>query len=224
MHRGLLFDLDGVLVDTAKYHYRAWNEIAGKLGFSLTLADNERLKGVSRQRSLEIILEIGGLRLAPQEFARLCEEKNERYLEFIHAMRPEELFPGVRVFLEEAKRSGRKTALGTASRNSSLILEKLGLRACFDAVIDGNQVRATKPDPEVFLRGAEALGLRPDECLVFEDAEAGIEAAHRAGMFAVGIGRADALPEADIQAASLGSCSLEQIELRLAEKKRRGRA
>lgn len=196
--RACLFDLDGVIVDTAKYHYLAWKRLAGELGFDFTVEDNERLKGVSRQRSLEILLEIGGIGKTAEEQAQLAERKNRWYVEYITSMDDSEVLPGVREFMAGLRRAGIRTALGSASKNAGIILERTGTRELFDAVIDGNRTASAKPDPEVFLLGAEELGVAPEECAVFEDAEAGIEAAKRAGMLAVGVGRPEQLKQADV--------------------------
>lgn len=198
MIRGLIFDLDGVIVDTAKYHYLAWKELAGELGIRFTKKDNERLKGVSRVRSFEIILEIGGLTLPEERKQAYCTRKNDNYLEYIGRLTENEILPGAKQFLLDARAAGYRVALGSASKNTNLILEKLKITGLFDSVIDGNKVSKAKPDPEVFLKGAEELGLAPGECVVFEDAEAGVEAAHNAGMKAVGIGSRKRLPLADL--------------------------
>lgn len=197
MHAAI-FDLDGVIVDTAKYHYLAWKRLAGELGFDFTEKDNERLKGVSRVRSLEILLEIGGLTLDDETRSKLAARKNDWYVEYISHMDASEILPGAAEYLHSLRAKGIKTALGSASKNAPLILERLGISSLFDAIVDGNKVSRAKPDPEVFLRAAEELHILPAKCVVFEDAEAGIEAAHRARMGAVGIGRPDALREADV--------------------------
>jgi len=196
--RAAIFDLDGVIVDTAKYHYLAWKRLANEYGFDFTEADNERLKGVSRVQSLEILLEIGGLTFDNAAKAQMAARKNEWYIDYIHHMDASEIFPGVIEYLQRIRVRGIKTALGSASRNAPLILERLGVSALFDVIVDGNQVTKAKPDPEVFLRAADELGIPPASCIVFEDAEAGIEAAHRAGMGTVGIGNSYILKEADI--------------------------
>lgn len=185
-----IFDLDGVLVDTAKYHYRAWAELARRLGFAFTPAQAEATKGVSRMASLEIVLRAGGLaeRFTAEEKERLAAEKNARYLEFVAGMTPAEVLPGVVPFLEELRVRGLRIVLGSASKNAVPILERCGLRRLFDAVVDGTLVTHAKPDPEIFLRGAELAACPPAACVVFEDAVAGIEAAARAGMRSVGIG------------------------------------
>lgn len=214
-----LFDLDGVIVDTAKYHFLAWRQIAQELDFVFTEADNERLKGVSRQRSLEILLEVGGVTLEPADKARVAAEKNALYLQYVHKMRPEEILPGARDFLIECRKSGLKTALGTASRNAQVILDLLEIATLFDSVVDGNRVSRTKPDPEVFLNCARDLGVSPSRCAVFEDAEAGIEAALAAGMLSIGIGKPAILKRADLIVPGLTHISI--AELRAASDKKR---
>ncbi|MDX9882780.1 MAG: beta-phosphoglucomutase [Prolixibacteraceae bacterium] len=196
--KACLFDLDGVIVDTAKYHYIAWKELADKLGFSFTEQHNELLKGISRMRSLEILLEIGRIKKNEDEKMALAYEKNERYIACIRKMTPGEILPGARQFLQALREKGILTALGSASKNAPIILEQTGILHLFDAVVDGNQVSKAKPDPEVFLKGAEQLQVCPSECVVFEDAIAGIEAAKNAGMQCVGIGDARILGKADL--------------------------
>lgn len=195
--KGAIFDLDGVLVDTAKYHYLAWSTIAQKLGFEFTVKDNERLKGVSRARSLEILLEVGGITATEKEKAEFMDSKNATYVQMIEQMDESEVLKGAKEYLLLLKEKGVKIALGSASKNAMTILNKLGINSLFDAIIDGNQVSHTKPDPEVFSKAAEALGLLPSDCVVFEDSAAGIEAAKNAGMSAIGIGDRDVLKEAD---------------------------
>lgn len=212
MHKGLIFDLDGVLVDTAKYHYLAWKAIAEELGIPFTPRDNERLKGVSRARCFEIILEIGCRQMGLEEQAFYCHKKNERYLEFIRQMSASEILPGVRDFIADARLQGYRIALGSASKNSRVVLGHIGLEDAFDAIIDGTTVTKAKPDPEVFLKGAAALCLEAASCIVFEDAVAGIAAAHAAGMAAVGIGMRETLPEADYVIASFEGISIERVE------------
>jgi len=196
--KGALFDLDGVLVDTAKYHYLAWKRLAEQLGFEFTEADNERLKGVSRTRSLEIVLEVGGITLTEEEKLRLAEEKNERYLQYIRQMDEAELLPGAKEYLHKLRARGIKIALGSASKNAAYILDRVGIARLFDAIVDGTKVSRAKPDPEVFVVGCKELGLEPADCVVFEDAEAGVQAALAAGMRVVGIGRADILGAANL--------------------------
>ncbi|HET6558578.1 MAG TPA: beta-phosphoglucomutase [Prolixibacteraceae bacterium] len=192
-----IFDLDGVIVDTAKYHYIAWKALAQELGFDFTVEDNERLKGVSRMQSLEILLEIGNRQFPQAEKLVMAEKKNALYVSYIEQMTPEEILPGVELFLQELKSRGIKIALGSASKNSPMILEQIHLSDMFDVVVDGNSITEAKPDPEVFLRGAQRLGVEPSQCVVFEDAIAGIQAARNAGMACVGIGEPETLALAD---------------------------
>lgn len=206
-----LFDLDGVIVDTAKYHYLAWKRLANELGFDFTEHDNERLKGVSRVRSLEILLEIGGLTLDEATRAQLAAKKNDWYVAMIQRMDQSEVLPGAREFLAAARAAGLKTALGSASKNAMLILRNIGLVEAFDVIVDGNRTTAAKPDPEVFLLGAQELHVDPAACVVFEDAEAGIEAATRAGMHSVGIGSPATLSKADFVIAGLHEMTVDRL-------------
>ncbi len=207
-----LFDLDGVIVDTAVYHYKAWKRLANELGFDFTEEQNELLKGVSRVRSLEIILEIGGVTKTDAEKEELATRKNAWYVDMINQMRPDEILPGAREFVQACRNAGIKTALGSASKNSMTILEKIGMVSLFDAIIDGNKVSKAKPDPEVFLKGAEALGVVPSACVVFEDAIAGVEAAINGGMKVVGIGSLSVLKGANLVVNGLDEMSLEKLK------------
>jgi beta-phosphoglucomutase len=209
--KACIFDLDGVIVDTAVYHYKAWKRLANELGFDLTEQQNEKLKGVSRVRSLQLILQWGGITKTPAEQEELAARKNEWYVEMINRMTPDEILPGAKEFLIACRQGGLKTALGSASKNSGTILDKVGIAHLFDAVIDGNKVSKPKPDPEVFLKGAEELGTLPANCVVFEDAIAGVEAAKNGGMKAVGVGSPDVLYEADLVVSGLNEMSLEKL-------------
>ena len=197
-YKGLIFDLDGVIVDTAKYHFLAWKKLADELGIDFTEKDNERLKGVSRMASFEIILEIGNRKMSQEEKEECCRKKNDLYVSYIMQLTRSDILPGVDKFIRDARKEGYKIALGSASKNSSLILSRLGIEDYFDAVVDGTKVSKAKPDPEVFTKGAEELRLPYGECIVFEDSTAGIEAAHNGGMKAVGIGSEDILNAADV--------------------------
>lgn len=192
-----IFDLDGVIVDTAKYHYLAWKRLAQELGFDFSEKDNERLKGVSRMRSLEILLEVGGLTFSEEKKIEMADRKNKWYVEYITKMNKSELLPGAKECLVRLREKGIGIALGSASKNASIILDNMEIIDLFDSVVDGNKVSKAKPDPEVFLLGAKELGISPDDCVVFEDAESGIAAAKAAGMYSVGIGDAIVLKEAD---------------------------
>jgi len=186
----VIFDLDGVIVDTAKYHYIAWKELADKLGFEFTHEHNERLKGVSRNRSLEILLEVGGMEnvFTPDEQENMATEKNRRYVEYISKLGQDEILPGSRELLIKLRHHGIKTGLGSASKNAVQILDRLGITDLFDVIVDGNNAKKAKPDPEVFLLGAQMMGIDPVNCVVFEDAQAGIDAAVTAGMMVVAVG------------------------------------
>ncbi len=185
---GVIFDLDGVIVDTAKYHFLAWKTLAIQLGIPFTLADNERLKGVSRSQSLDILLDIGNLKLSDEEKQAHLKEKNAQYLEYIYKMGTEEILPGVTSLLDHLDTLGIAYVLGSASRNAALILKQVNLLERFAGIVDGNNVSKAKPDPEVFLIGAQHLKLPATHCVVFEDAIAGIDAANAAQMLSVGIG------------------------------------
>ena len=195
--KACLFDLDGVIVDTARYHFIAWKEMADELGFVFTEKENELLKGVSRLRSLEILLELGKIDKTEAEKLQLAETKNQRYLKYVNQMTEAEILPGVTRLLEDLRCNGILIALGSASKNAPLILERIHLKEKFDAVVDGNSVSNAKPDPEVFLKGASILHVKPNECLVFEDAQAGIDAALNGGMRVIGIGSSENLSYAD---------------------------
>jgi beta-phosphoglucomutase len=194
---GFIFDLDGVIVDTAGYHYLAWKKLADHLGIAFNEEMNEQFKGVSRKRCLEILLELGGLKVEQEHFDAMLAEKNEDYLSYINHMDSSEILPDVPKVLNYLKDQGIPMALGSASKNARPILEKVDLLPYFESVVDGNQVTRAKPDPEVFLIAAKALGVAPEHCIVFEDAVAGIEAAKNAGMKSVGIGDPEVLSNAD---------------------------
>ena len=209
--RACIFDLDGVVVDTAKYHFLAWKRLADDLGILFTEKDNERLKGVNRMTSLEIILEIGGKKLAKSEKDELAVLKNKWYVEYISRMTPGEILPGTLEFINELKSSKIKIALGSASRNTPLILERVGMYSVFDAVADGNSVHKAKPDPEVFLKAAEMIGVETGRCVVFEDAYAGVDAALKAGMICIGIGNKNILKDAHMIIKGLYEMNLNKL-------------
>ena len=212
MIKACLFDLDGVVVDTAKYHFIAWRSLAEELGFEFTQEDNERLKGVSRMKSLDILLEIGGLEFSDDEKLAMAEKKNTLYVSYIERMTPEEILPGVPEFLQELRNKGIKIALGSASKNSPMILDRIQLSGMFDVVVDGNSIKEAKPNPEVFLKGAERLGISPENCVVFEDAVAGIEAAKNANMYCIGIGEPETLGMADLVIKGFDGFTVEKLK------------
>lgn len=197
MIKGFLFDLDGVIVDTAVFHYQAWRRMANELGFDIDEEFNETLKGISRMDSIARILAHGGVELSDERTLELAKKKNEWYLEFVDKMTEANVLPGIIDLLDQLDAAGIKIALGSASKNAPRILEKIGIIDRFEALVDGNSVKKSKPDPEVFLNGAKALNLENEECMVVEDAFAGIEAAHAANMKAIGIGTTENLPNAD---------------------------
>ena len=189
--KGLIFDLDGVLVFTDKFHYQAWKTMADELGVYFDETINHRLRGVSRMDSLEIILErYEGPDLSLREKEKLAEKKNEIYRTLLESMTPDDVTKEVRDTLTKLREKGYKLAIGSSSKNAKFILEKVELKDAFDAISDGNNITKSKPDPEVFLKAAEYFGLPPKACMVVEDAEAGIEAAKKGGMYAAGIGEA----------------------------------
>ena len=198
MHKvGFIFDLDGVIVDTAKYHYLAWKKLANELGFEFTEEQNELFKGVSRKRCLEILLQIGKIKATQEQFDTWMAEKNEDYLAYIEKMDESEILPDVLKILKFLKGNNAPIALGSASKNAKPILEKVKLLGYFDFIVDGNNVTKAKPDPEVFLIAAKKMNIAPENCIVFEDAVAGIEAANNAKMTSIGIGDEKILKEAN---------------------------
>lgn len=209
--KACIFDLDGVIVDTAKYHYLAWKSIADELGFEFTEQHNERLKGVSRMRSLEILLEVGGIILDTPTCELLADKKNKLYLDYVLKMTPDEVLPGAKEFLSELRQNSILTALGSASKNAMTILDRLHISQYFDAIIDGNKTAKAKPDPDVFLKGAQELNINPQYCVVFEDAEAGIEAAIAAGMRCIGVGSPATLRKADAVIVGFENFNLERF-------------
>jgi beta-phosphoglucomutase len=206
-----IFDLDGVIVDTARYHFLAWKKLADKLGIDFREEDNERLKGVSRMASLEIILDIGNL--MPDESAKLelATLKNNWYVDYISRMTPDEILPGSVEFIKELRAAGISVAIGSASKNTPMILDRVGIRELFDAVADGNTVRKAKPNPEVFLKAAEMVHTSPEKCVVFEDALAGVKAALNAGMLCIGIGSPKVLKDAHFVVSGLHEMNLTKL-------------
>ncbi|WP_338015473.1 beta-phosphoglucomutase [Dyella acidiphila] len=196
--RGVIFDLDGVIADTAVVHHAAWKKLAGEIGIPFDDSVGERLKGVDRRASLDILLEQAARTYSETEKEALASRKNDYYRQQIEGFGPQHLLPGARTAIESVRRAGLKTALASASRNAPLLLEKLGIADLFDYVVDANHIRHAKPDPEIFLAAARGLGLAPSECLGVEDAAAGIASIHSAGMKAVGIGQPQALAGADL--------------------------
>jgi len=195
--KGFIFDLDGVIVDTAKYHFLAWKKLANSLGIDFSSEQNEQLKGVSRVKSLEKILEWGNISISEEQFTSLMAKKNEDYLKYIDKMDEAEILPDVPKILDYLIKNNQPVSLGSASKNARQILKKVNLYNSFNAIVDGTNVSKAKPDPEVFLIAAEKLEITPSKCIVFEDSVAGVQAANAANMISIGIGDKQVLSEAD---------------------------
>lgn len=211
--QAVLFDLDGVITDTAEYHYLAWKELANELGIEIDRTFNEQLKGVSRIDSLEKILEYGNRAqdFTKEEKEALATKKNEHYKKMIANITSDDLLPGVKEFLEEVKQANLKTGIASASKNAFSVIEYLQVGDYFDTIVDAAKVEKGKPDPEVFLKGADQLGVEYSACIGIEDAAAGVKAIKSAGMFAVGIGSETELEEADLILSSTEELSLQKI-------------
>src|SRR5688572_14947423 len=209
--KACIFDLDGVIVDTAKYHYLAWKRLAAELGIALTEEVNEQLKGVSRMESLDIILKLKGLTLPTVEKEELADKKNRWFVEFINAMSPDEIFDGVGELMQQIRTNKVKIGLASSSKNAKAVLKLLGIESEFDVVIDGTMIEHTKPHPEIFQKAAASLGLAPTDCVVIEDAEAGIESAIRAGMKCVGIGSPQQLSKANLVVSKISDLNFDKL-------------
>jgi len=206
-----IFDLDGVIVDTARYHFLAWKRLTDQLGIHFTEEDNERLKGVSRMASLEIILGIGNRKVNERQKQEYATLKNSWYIDYISKMTPDEVLPGCLTFIEELRNANVRVAIGSASKNTPMILERVGIRDLFDAIADGNIVREAKPNPEVFIKAAEMVGIKPGKCVVFEDAVAGVQAALNAGMMCIGVGSPKILRKAHFVVPGLNEMNLAKL-------------
>ncbi len=215
MIRAFIFDLDGVLTDTAEYHYRAWKRLADEEGLPFTRGDNEHLRGVSRRDSLMLVLK--GRAYPEEKIREMMDRKNRYYLEFIKQISPRGLLSGARELLEEIRAAGLKTALGSASKNADEVLDRLNIRNLFDAISDGYSVERQKPAPDLFLHAAAQLRLPPTECVVVEDAAAGIDAAKAGGFLSVGLGPRERVGEADAVFPSLDGVHLADLLKALGE-------
>jgi len=205
--KGMIFDLDGVIVSTDKYHYLAWKAIADKEGIYFDEAINNRLRGVSRMESLNIILEKSNKIYTNEEKTELAETKNRIYRESLNNLKVSDRLPGVTESLKDLRNKGYKLAIGSSSKNTPLILDKIGLATFFDAVSDGNNITKSKPDPEVFLKAAEMIGLKPEECVIVEDSTAGIEAAVNGGFLSVAIGNAKKIKKSTYEINTMSELS-----------------
>ncbi len=208
-YSAFIFDLDGVLTDTAEYHYRAWKRLADEEEIVFSREDNEKLRGVSRRASINLILKEE--KLPEQKIIEMMERKNSYYRQFIKEMSKADLLPGAEENLMQLKAAGFKLALASASKNARTVLDKLGIESNFDYIADGHSVEKTKPAPDLFLFAAEKLGVHPQACIVVEDAEAGVTAARAAGMSVIGIGPAERVGKADLVYNSLAEVNLEKI-------------
>jgi beta-phosphoglucomutase len=213
MKSAIILDLDGVICDTAHFHFLAWHRLAAEYGYELTHADNEQLKGVSRADSLTFILGLANKTLSPEQFQEDLYRKNEWYLELVKDMGPLDVLPGVPSFFAEVAARKIPLALGSASKNANMVLTRVGLIHAFNAIVDASQVTHGKPHPETFLKAADLLGIAPENCLVFEDSAAGVQAAIEGGMNAIGIGTPEDLPGAIMHLRNLGEFDFSKFPL-----------
>lgn len=209
--KACLFDMDGVIVDSAVHHFVAWRKLADELSIPFAEEDNHALKGLSRVDSLDHILRMGHLELDEKTKLKLMDQKNAWYLDLIQGMTAKDILPGAMELIEQLVAGGIRVGLGSSSRNAQLILDNVGLTPLFDAIVDGNHITLSKPDPEVFLKGAAALDVSPTETIVFEDAASGIQAAKAGGFFAVGVGSKSQLSSADVVIPDLSGLTLDQL-------------
>ncbi len=209
--QGVIFDLDGVIVDTAQYHFEAWKTVASEWKYNLTAEDNEQLKGVSRKDSIAKIASWAGIIVSAAELNEIAAQKNKKYLALCNALSPKHILPGIVDLIHELKANAIQIALGSASKNARFVIEKLGLSKLFDVIIDGNDVNNSKPNPEVFLKAAQQMKLSPQACVVIEDAPAGIQAALAAGMGVVGLGNISDLKQANLVLQDTKKLTLEQL-------------
>lgn len=211
--KAIIFDLDGVLTDSAKYHYLAWKALSEELGLTFNKEINERLKGVSRMDSFQIILEVNHAadRFSVQEKEKLIEKKNQIYVDYIKTMTPADILPGILPFIGHAKKAGLKLAVASVSKNAGALLSALGIADQFDYIADAAKIKKSKPDPEIFLDCAQGLRVEPENCVGIEDAQAGIEAIKAAGMQAIGIHVTITSKEPDIHLQSTEELDFEQM-------------
>ncbi|HCM86991.1 MULTISPECIES: beta-phosphoglucomutase [Enterococcus] len=211
--KGFVFDLDGVLADTAKYHYIAWKRLADEIGIQIDEAFNEQLKGISRQESLERILEYGNKAafFSKHETAAMAEKKNQQYVELLDELSPEDALPGVREFLASAQQYNIPCTVASASKSAPFILDKLGIREYFAGIVDPADLTKGKPDPEIFIKAAQLMKLKPNEAIGFEDAQAGIDGIKGCGMYAIGLGTSEQLIGADRVIRDLSEVTVEEL-------------
>jgi beta-phosphoglucomutase len=212
MIKAVLFDLDGVLVSTDEFHYRSWLKLSKEEGFDFFDHEfNHQFRGVARMECVEILTKASGRSFTLEQKKEIAERKNRYFAESLAAVTPDELLPGALAALQELKRRGIKIAVASNSRNAKPIIKQVGIDQYLDAIVDGHEIENSKPDPEVFLLAAKGVGVDPAQCIVVEDAIAGLEAARRAGMKALGIGTRERLPNADIVVPDLASISMDKL-------------
>jgi len=209
--KACIFDMDGVLVSTETYHFKAWKRLAETIGISIDEEFNEKLKGVSRKVCIDLICKHGGVEKTQEEKDVLAAQKNEWFLEYVQEIGPQDVLPGVITFIEKLHEEGIKLAVGSASKNAPFLLEKMELTPYFATVIDGNKTQKAKPNPEVFLKGAEELGISPNNCVVFEDAVSGVQAAVSGGMYCVGVGSKEILNQANFCISGFEEMTIERF-------------
>ncbi len=212
MIKGFIFDLDGVITDTAESHYMAWKKLSDEMGWAFDHEVNDKLRGISRMDSIQVILDHNSATLDEATMTQLAAKKNDIYVASLETMTPEDYLPGAKELLTHLRTEGFSVALGSASKNAIKVLEQLNAAAYFDVIGDGNSVSKSKPEPDIFLHGAERLNLQPDECIVFEDAESGIDAAKAGGFHSVGIGPEDRVGHADLRFNTMKEATLFEIK------------
>ncbi|MCL6275306.1 beta-phosphoglucomutase [Muricauda sp. 2012CJ35-5] len=212
MIKGFIFDLDGVITDTAELHYEAWKALADEMGWDFDYQVNDKLRGISRMDSIKVILEHNNTSLEEDRLAELATKKNDIYVASLENMTPDDYLPGARELLTHLRTEGYNVALGSASKNAIKVLAQLNANIYFDVIGDGNSVSKSKPAPDIFLYGADKLKLQPEECIVFEDAESGVDAAKAGGFHSVGIGPEERLGHADLRFDSMSEATLFEIK------------
>lgn len=212
MIKGFIFDLDGIITNTAEQHFLAWKKISDEMGWNFDRRINDQLRGVSRMDSIQVILDHNNVHLDEEALLELTTKKNKMYLEGLNAITPNDFLPGAKELLTHVRTEGFQVALGSASKNAPKVLEQLNALGYFDVIGDGNSVTKSKPDPNIFLYGANKMGLRPEECIVLEDAESGIDAAKAGGFYSVGIGPKERVGHANLRFDSMGEATLFEIK------------
>lgn len=212
MKKGFVFDLDGVITDTAKYHFFAWKSVAKKMGIVVDLDLNEKLKGISRMESLEVILRHGNKNnFSDEQKMKVANEKNTEYVNYLQNLTPNDILPGVKDFLDEARYMGIPCSIASASKNASFILDKLQISNYFLGIVDPDTLQKGKPDPEIFIKAASILNMKPEEVIGFEDSIAGIEGLKKAGIYAVGIENSESLLTADFRVSSFKDLNIAKL-------------